>query len=85
MAPEIHPQRFPRIEMIRRIYRSARAVGGADRPVLLKSCRTLDRGLIGAGGFEDVVGAAITSDGSLFRGACGGVVSSEVFDNIVFN
>jgi hypothetical protein len=85
MASKIDPQRFPGIEMICCIYRSARAVGGTDRPILLKGCGALNRGLVGAGGFEDVVSAAVTGDRAFLGGACGGIVCPKVLDDVVFD
>jgi hypothetical protein len=56
-----------------------------DRPVLLERACTIDTWLIVAGSLQDVVSAAISSDGSLLLSSRSRVVRPVGLDNVVFN
>lgn len=82
---ECHAKSRPGVEVVGGGDSAAGALGLTNRPVLLEGCGTLDRRLVGAGGLVDVVGSSVRSNRSLLGGACGGVVSSEIFNDIVFD
>jgi hypothetical protein len=55
---------------------------GADGPVLLESGGALDRRLLGAGGLEESVGAAVDLSGADGAGARRRVVAAEGLDDV---
>lgn len=57
----------------------------ADGPVLLKGLSAVDGGGVGTGLGEDVVGAAINLDGALLLSTGGGVVVTELLDDVVLD
>lgn len=58
------------------------AVLGADGPVLLESGGALDRRLLGAGGLEEGVGAAVDLSGADGAGARRRIVAAEGLDDV---
>ena len=85
MRSQCHSKGSPCLKVSTDIDGSARAVTGTNGPVLLEGRRSLNGRLIGAGRLEDLVGAAVHSDGTLR--ACGrrGIVVTEAFDDVVLN
>ena len=57
----------------------------ANRPVLLKGCRALNRRRIGPSSLVDFVRASVAGDGSLVGQPCTGVVCTIVLDNVVLD
>jgi hypothetical protein len=54
-------------------------------PELLERRRSVDGRLVGAGGLEDVVGAAVRGDRALLLSSRGGVVGAVGLDDVVFD
>jgi len=82
---ELQSRRRPRVEVVRGGDSSAGAVALADRPVLVEGRGALDRRLIDALSFVDVVCRAVRGETALERRAGGGVVGAEVLDNVVLD
>lgn len=84
-APQVQPDRRPRIEVVLRRNRPAHALSLAYRPVLLEGLGTVNRRCIGARADIDVVGATIGRDGALQRAARAGIVGAVRLDDIVLD
>ena len=65
MVPKLHPQLLPFLKVPTRGDRPANSLLGPHRPVLLKCPRPLDRWLLDAGAFEDLVGALLEGEVAL--------------------
>jgi hypothetical protein len=74
LSAQVHSLGLPGRKVSSDIDGSAGAVVLADRPVLLKGRGTVNGRLVGTGGLEDVVGAAINGDRALARRSGGGVI-----------
>lgn len=74
----------PSVEVTLHVYAAANALLCADRPVLLEGPCAVDRGLIGAGGHSDIVGAAVALEASLSLRSTGRIKRAVRFDYIVF-
>ena len=85
LSAQVHAVGSPGVEVGSDVDGAAGAVVLADGPVLLKGRGAVDGGLVGAGGLEDVVDAAVDGDGALEGGGGGGVVGPEGLDNVVLN
>ena len=70
----------PSIEMILHVDRAADTLVLADRPVLAEGPGAINGGLVGTGGDEDVVVAAVGGVASQVLGARAWVVGTEVLD-----
>lgn len=57
----------------------------ADRPVLLESSSSNNRGLLVAGGDEDIVGSTVRGDGTPPRSTRGWVVRAKVLNDVVLD
>jgi hypothetical protein len=75
----------PSVEVVLHVDGAADTLGRTDRPVLLESPGAIDRGLVGAGGDIDIVGAAVGVEAALERGARRGVVGAIVLDHVVLD
>lgn len=82
---KVHSKVIPSIKMISSSNSSLRTLILTNRPVLRKSGSTLNRRLIDSFTGVNVVNTSITGDGALLGCATGGVISSEVFDDVEFN
>lgn len=71
---QVHAKPSPCVEVGSGVHATAGAVILADGPVLLKGRGTLNGGLVGAGGLQDVVGATVGGDRALQGRGGGGVV-----------
>lgn len=85
VGTELHAGLRPGIEVGADIDAALGAVLLADGPVLLEGLGAVNRGGVGAGGLEDLVGAAVNIDGSLALSAAGGVVGAEGLDDVVLD
>jgi hypothetical protein len=85
LSAQVHAVGSPGVEVGSDIDGAAGAVVLADGPVLLKGRGAVDGGLVGAGGLEDVVDAAVDGDGALEGGGGGGVVGAEGLDDVVLD
>lgn len=56
-----------------------------NRPELLEGRCSVNTGLVGAGGLEDIVGAAVDGDGTLLLSSRGGVVGAVGLDDVVLD
>jgi hypothetical protein len=79
------PERLPRVEVVAGRDRAAGAVRLADAPVLVERRRALDRGLVDARAFVDVVRAPVGGDGALVGEPAGRVVRAEVLGDVVLD
>lgn len=75
----------PGIEVSTNIDTSADTVVLTNRPVLLEGRCAFNRGLVVAGGLEDLVGAAVYVDGADGLGCTTGVIGAEGLDDVVFD
>ena len=60
-------------------------LGVADRPELLEGLGTVDRGLVGTSGLEDVVAGTVAVDGTLPLSSGRGVVGAVGLDDVVLD
>ena len=87
---KLHAELVPGIEVLANINRARkssarRLLGVADRPVLLKGRGSLDGGLVGTGGLEDIIRSTIDGDGALLGGGAGWVVAAVALDDVVLD
>ena len=80
MRAEVEAIARPSIEVVLHVDRATDALVLANRPVLAESPSAVDGGLVGAGGDEDVVVAAIGGVAAQVLSAGAGVVCAEVLD-----
>lgn len=85
MRSQFHSKGSPCVKVGGDIDGAARTVALTNGPVLLEGRRSQDRRLVGAGRLEDLVGAAVNSDGTLCACSRRGIVVAEVFDDVVLN
>lgn len=83
MLAQIHAVPAPGVEVVLHVDGSARALLGADGPVLLEGPGAVDRGLVGPGGDVDVIGAAVGLELALVLGLAAGVVGAVGLDDVV--
>lgn len=69
MVAELHVGGAPGVEVVGHGDGSAGALAATDGPELLEGGGSLNGGLVGARGDEDVVGAAVGCHGALVLGA----------------
>lgn len=81
-SAQIHPQRSPRIEMVRNSDRTTRPLGVPDRDVLLKCCRTDDGRLVDARVLPDRVARSVAGDAAFHR-AAGGEAEVVFYDVVL--
>jgi hypothetical protein len=77
VVAKVHTLAGPGVEVSLHVDRSAGALVLTNRPVLLKGLSSIDGWLVGTGRLGDLVGRAVSSQGTLVLGLGGGVVSSE--------
>ena len=85
VGTELHAVLLPSLEVSTDIDATGGSVILADGPVLLKGLSAVDRGGVGTGLGEDVVGAAVNLDGALLLSTSGGVVVTELLDDVVLD
>ena len=85
MGTKLHAVLLPSIEVSTDVDATGGSVILADGPVLLKGLSAVDGGSVGTGLGEDVVGAAVNLDGALLLSTGGGVVVTELLDDIVLD
>lgn len=64
---------------------TASTLAGTNGPVLLEGSSSLHGRLVYTGGLEDLVGGTVGGDAADFGGGGGGIVGTEVLDDVVFN
>ena len=75
----------PSIEVVLDSNSTANTLASPDRPELLEGSSTIDGGLVGASSLENVVCAAVRSDGTLLLSSRRGVVGAVGLDDVVLN
>ena len=75
----------PSIEVILHVDTATDALLLTNRPVLVESPRAINGGLVDAGGHENIICAAVGSDGSLLLCCAGRVVRAVRLNNVVFH
>lgn len=75
----------PRIKVILDCNSTADTLARPHTPKLLECCSSVDGGLVSACSLQDIVGTAISGDGTLLRSSRRGVVGAIRFDNVVFD
>jgi hypothetical protein len=82
---QVHAERLPRVEVVARRHRAARAVRLPDAPVLVERRRARDRRLVHALRLVNVVRAAVGGHGALVREPAGRVVRPKVLGDVVLD
>lgn len=85
MRPQLLPNLGPRIEMVPRGNRAANPLHLPHAPELLEGLRAIDARLVHARRLVDVIRAAVTRHGALFRRPRAGVVRAVGLDDVVFD
>jgi hypothetical protein len=85
VGTELHAVLLPGLEVSTDVDATGGSVILADGPVLLEGLSTVDGGGVGTGLGEDVVGAAVNLDGALLLSTGGGVVVTELLDDVVLD
>jgi hypothetical protein len=85
MAPQLLSKLTPRIKMRLDINCAAHTLLLPNAPKLLESRRAINARLVGARGLQDIVGAAVGGDGTLFLSSRSGVVGTVGLDNVVLD
>ena len=85
VGTKLHAVLLPSIEVSTDVDATGGSVILADGPVLLKGLSAVDGGGVGTGLGEDVVGAAVNLDGALLLSTGGGVVVTELLDDVVLD
>jgi len=85
VATKGHALAGPGVKVSLHVDRSAGTLVLANRPVLLKGPSSIDGWLVGTGRLGDLVGRAVSGQGTLVRGLGRWVVSSEVLNDVVLD
>jgi hypothetical protein len=85
VGTELHAVLLPSIKVSTDIDATSGSVVLANGPVLLKGLSTINGGSVGTGLGEDVVGAAIDLDSSLLLSSGGGIIITELLNDVVLD